>query len=302
MIRGYDALRVMHRHMKAICRYPLIGTVLVGALISFGVTAKNNATIPLMIDIPPGPFVRGSDPAEREYGYALDERAYGHSVTRKGRWYAGELRRETRHITAYRIARTPVTNDQYADFIAATGHPAPDVDRETWKSYGLIHPWERTRRHAWLAGQLPVGRGSHPVVLVSRLDAQAYAGWLSGVTGMRWRLPSEDQWEKAARGRDGARFPWGDTFQADRLNSHDSGSFDTVTVGKFPAGASPFGVLDMAGQVFEWTSTRGPRGQSIVKGGSWDDKGCGVCRAAARHSRPDGIKHILIGFRLVTDD
>lgn len=58
----------------------------------------------------------------------------------------------------------------------------------------------------------------------------------------------------------------------------------------------------MAGQVFEWTETlAGNRGRAVVKGGSWDDKGCGVCRAAARHSRPEGLKHILIGFRLVTD-
>lgn len=241
----------MHRHMKANRTLsPIIG-VLAVALVSFGAMAKSKPAIPQTIEIPAGPFVRGSDSAEREYGYVLDERAYGHSVTRQGRWYAGELPRETRHLPAYRITRTAITNDQYAAFISATGHSAPDVDRATWKSYGLIHPWKRTRRHAWTDGRVPAGRGDHPVVLVSRADAQAYADWLSIATGKRWQLPSEKQWEKAARGPDGRRFPWGDEFRADRLNSHDSGPFDTVAVGTIPGGASPYGVLDMAGQVFE---------------------------------------------------
>jgi formylglycine-generating enzyme required for sulfatase activity len=85
------------------------------------------------------------------------------------------------------------------------------------------------------------------------------------------------------------------------LNSADSGPFDTLPVGTFSNGASPFGTLDAAGQVFEWTATRAGSGRAMVKGGSWDDKGCGVCRPAARHSRPLALKHILIGFRLVRE-
>ncbi len=139
------------------------------------------------------------------------------------------------------------------------------------------------------------------MVLVSHRDALAYAVWLGRETGRRWRLPTELEWEKAARGSDGRRFPWGDEFDADRLNSHDAGPFATTPVGKYPAGASPFGLLDAAGQVFEWTATKAGGVRHIVKGGSWDDKGCGVCRPAARHGRPATIKHILIGFRLVAE-
>jgi toxoflavin biosynthesis protein ToxD len=270
----------------------------------FGAAAaeQGGGTIPDTVEVPAGSFIRGSDAAELEYAYGLDERAYGHSATREGRWYAGEFPLETENLPAFRIATTPVTNTQYAAFVAATGHPAPDVDIATWRSYGLIHPWQRTRRHAWTDGKIPSGRERHPVVLVSRADAMAYAAWLSGRTGHRWSLPTEAQWEKAARGVDGRRFPWGNEFDAARLNSHDAGPFDTMPVGRFPTGASPFGVFDMAGQVFEWTSTAGTRGRSIVKGGSWDDKGCGVCRIAARHGRPNDIKHILIGFRLIRLD
>ncbi len=97
----------------------------------------------------------------------------------------------------------------------------------------------------------------------------------------------------------GKRFPWGDGFDPARLNSYDSGPFDTLPVGRFPGGASAFGLLNAAGQVFEWTMSPGNPGRFLVKGGSWDDKGCGVCRPAARHARPQAIKHILIGFRLV---
>jgi formylglycine-generating enzyme required for sulfatase activity len=74
-----------------------------------------------------------------------------------------------------------------------------------------------------------------------------------------------------------------------------------MAVGTFPLGASPFGLLDAAGQVFEWTGTAKGKTRYLVKGGSWDDKGCGICRPAARHSRPAAIKHILIGFRLVRE-
>lgn len=254
---------------------------------------------PETVPVPAGPFLHGSTEAERETGYRLDEAAYGHSRTRERRWYAGEAPSQETVLPAFRIARTPITNDRYADFVAATAHRRPGATEAEWRSYGLIHPFERTRRHAWTAGRPPPGRGDHPVVMVSHGDATAYAAWLSQGTGQTWRLPTELEWEKAARGTDGRYFPWGDAFDPAKLNSHDAGPFDTMPVGSFPTGASPYGALDMAGHVFEWTSTAAGSGRHIVKGGSWDDSGCGVCRAAARHSRPDGVKHILIGFRLV---
>jgi formylglycine-generating enzyme required for sulfatase activity len=259
------------------------------------------ASIQETVAVPAGRFVAGSDLAEREAAYRLDEAAYGHSRTRAAAWYDDEQPRQGRLLPAFAITLTPITNAQYADFVIATGHAAPDVDEPTWREYGLVHPYASTRRFGWAGGQVPAGRAAHPVVLVTHADAQAYAAWLSAQTGQSWRLPSELQWEKVARGDDGRRFPWGDEFDPARLNSHDAGPFDTVAVGRYPAGASPYGVLDMAGQVFEWTATLAGPGRYIVKGGSWDDRGCGVCRAAARHGRPAALKHILIGFRLVRD-
>jgi len=266
-----------------------------------GGPGSGGLTTPELVPVPAGPFIAGSDRDEREAAYRLDEAAYGHSRTREWRWYENEPDRHEVSLEAFEITRTPITNAQYAVFVAATGYPAPDVDPKTWEGYGLIHPYERTRRHAWIEGRPPEGRALHPVVLVTHADAQAYARWLSRETGRNWRLPSEAEWEKAARGAEGRRFPWGDDWDPGRLNSHDSGPFDTLPVGRFPLGASPYDVLDGAGQVFEWTATPidGKPGRFIVKGGSWDDSGCGICRPAARHGRPAALKHILIGFRLV---
>jgi len=245
--------------------------------------------------------MRGSGRPQREAAYRMDEAAYGHSVTREQRWYEDEFPYASHSLSRFSITKNLITNAHYAKFLRATGWPAPDVDAATWQGYGLVHPYERSRRHAWKGGRIPDGRRDHPVVLVAHGDAVAYARWLSAETGARWRLPTEAEWEKAARGTDGRWFPWGLDYDPARLNSHDRGPFDTLPVGGFPAGASPYGVLDMAGQVFEWTATPAGSGRWIVKGGSWDDKGCGVCRAAARHSRPVAIKHILIGFRLVRE-
>ncbi|MGI9464825.1 MAG: formylglycine-generating enzyme family protein [Aestuariivirgaceae bacterium] len=283
--------------IKKICA----SAVTAGCLIISAAAADTDIKPPQVIAIPAGSFITGSGAAEREAAYRLDEKAYGHSATRKRGWYDREGSPETVNLVAFEITRNLITNDQYAAFIKATGHRWPAVTAKEWQGYGLVHPYSRTARHSWRSGKPPKARGDHPVVLVSFDDAQAYARWLSSVTGASWRLPSEAEWVKAARGVDGRWFPWGNVFDPAFLNSHDRGPFDTLPVGSFPKGASPFGLLDAAGQVFEWTSTGAGQKRHIVKGGSWDDKGCGVCRPAARHSRPDHLKHILVGFRLVRE-
>lgn len=256
---------------------------------------------PETILIAEGRAIIGSDQKEREYGYQLDEVAYGHSVTRHSGWYDSEFNRQKIYFDTYSITKNLITNAQYAEFLKDTDHPQPQVDKSEWDNYGLIHPFTRAQPYIWQSNSAPKARAQHPVVMVSFSDAIAYAKWLSQKTEKNWQLPSEHQWEKAVRGTDGRYFPWGNHYDAKKLNSHDQGPFATVPIGQFIKGASPFGLLDGAGQVFEWTSTPAPaqKNRHIVKGGSWDDKGCGVCRAAARHSRPDSIKHILIGFRLV---
>lgn len=139
-------------------------------------------------------------------------------------------------LLQYRISKTPVTNVQYRLFVEATGHELPK-------------DWEN--------GRSPKDKLSHPVVNVSWHDASAYCHWLSQVTGKPIRLPSEAEWEKAARGdRDKRAYPWGDKFEATRCNSGALGLRDTTPVGIFPEGASPYGVLDLSGNVWEWCGTQ----------------------------------------------
>ena len=144
-----------------------------------GTLANQKFSVPETVAITAGPFIAGSDAAEREAAYVLDEAAYGHNRTRKFGWYDRERKRASHDLPAFEITRTPITNSQYAAFVAETGHPAPDVDEATWKGYRLIHPFARTRRHAWRDGAPPDGRAAHPVVMVSHADATAYGAWLS---------------------------------------------------------------------------------------------------------------------------
>lgn len=263
--------------------------------------AAGPAWLPATVDVPAGPFLRGSSPRERAYAYALDAAAYGSDVTRRQRWYEGELPLRREVLPAFSIMREPVTNALYARFVAETGHRAPGIDPESWRAQRLVHPYGTVLRFLWRDGRPPPGRERHPVVLVSHDDARAFARWLSERSGRTWRLPAEAEWEKAARGTDGRFFPWGDVFDPKRLNSADLGPFDTEPVGSHPSGASPFGMLDAAGQVYEWTATPAGPGRFLVEGGSWDDRGCGVCRPAARHGRPRDLRHVIVGFRLLRE-
>jgi toxoflavin biosynthesis protein ToxD len=283
--------------MGAMPRVPRRGWLVLLAWCTLRVAAAADLTP--MVRIPAGPFLMGSTPAEREYGYHLDETLHGSPTARQHRWFALETRREVT-LPAYHIDRTPVTNAAYHRFVAHTGHRVPGVTEAEWQGYGLVHDYATVRNFLWPNAQPPPGRAAHPVVLVSPRDAVAYCAWRGQQEGRALRLPTEAEWEKAARGTDGRYFPWGNTFDPTRLNSYDQGPYDTVPAGQYPQGQSPYGVLDMAGQVFEWTATRlqATPPLSLVKGGSWDDLP-GVTRAAARHGRPADLKHILIGFRCV---
>jgi len=168
---------------------------------------------PEVILIPAGEFLMGSDPQKDKV--VLN-------------W---EQPQHTLYLPEYWIAKTPITNAQYAAFVQATGHKAP--------------------RH-WQKGKIPQGKGAHPVVEITWHDALAYCTWLAKATGKSYTLPSEAEWEKAARGTDGRVYPWGDTFDGSKCNSWESDIKDTTPVDKYPQGASPYGVLDMAGNVWEW--------------------------------------------------
>ncbi len=151
--------------------------LIVTALALVACAKEKPIPLPAAVAVPEGVFIMGSDDDEREAAYRMDEAAYGHSLTRERGWYNRELFRREVETGAYNITLRPITNTEYARFVAATGHRAPDVDEATWKSYGLNHSYKRTRKHAWADGKPPPDRGDHPVVLVSHSDAEAFAAW-----------------------------------------------------------------------------------------------------------------------------
>jgi len=160
-----------------------------------------------------------------------------------GEFLMGEERRPV-YVEAFYIDKYPVTNAEYKRFVDATGYPMP------------MH---------WRSGNYPEGKADHPVTQVNWDDAAAYAQWAGK------RLPTEEEWEKAARGTDGRIYPWGDEWDKDRANTCETRIFDTTPVGKFsPQGDSPYGVADMSGNVWEWTTGTGGRVLQPLRGGTWD--------------------------------
>jgi formylglycine-generating enzyme required for sulfatase activity len=200
-----------------------------------------------MVWVPPGPFIYGE----------------------------GKGTRVVRLEQGVFVARTPVTNAEYARFVAATGHRAPSH----WK------------------GQAPPDRlRDHPVVNVSWRDAVAYAQWAGA------RLLTEQEWEKAARGMDGRLYPWGDEFDLVRCNTRESGIGTTTPVGRYsPGGDSPCSCVDMAGNVWEWAASEPEpgRGDRVLRGGSWFDLRDSA-RCVERGWFLPNASYDPVGFRLVS--
>ncbi|MBI3682456.1 MAG: SUMF1/EgtB/PvdO family nonheme iron enzyme [Acidobacteria bacterium] len=186
----------------------------------------------------------------------------------------------------YWIDQFPVTNAQFCEFLNAKRPPEKEL--EEWIDVGS------SRIYAGRTYSVKQGYENHPVVWVSWHGANAYTRWANK------RLPTEQEWEKAARGIDGRRFPWGEDFDKTRCNTREGGVYDTTPVGRYGApGASPFGCEDMAGNVWEWTSSlyRKDEDDRVVRGGSWRRGRSGGFRCAFRsRSRPD-YRYGLVGFR-----
>ena len=252
-----------------------------------------------MLTVSAGPFIKGSTQAEREQAYDDYLRTAGKDAARRGKWFQYEPERRTAHLPAYRFDRAPVTQAAFAEFIADTGNAAPTISQEDWQAQRFIQDYEtEVKRFNWQGGKPPASRLDHPVVLVPWKQASEYCQWRGRLVGQARRLPTPDEFEKAARGPDGAAYPWGETYDPSKLNSADLGERDTSPVASFVAGRSFRGADDVAGNVFQWTSAPWPRGDKrmTVKGSAWDDHG-GLGRAAAAHGRPAQVRHVIVGFR-----
>lgn len=181
-------------------------------------------------------------------------------------------------VPTFQIGRFEVTNAEYAKYVLATNAIAP---------------------YDWELSEPPADRMDQPVC-VPQVDAKQFARW------MGCRLPTRAEWEKAARGTDGRKYPWGNTFDSSLCNTIEAGVGDTVAVNSYPGGESPYGCLNMCGNVREWTADtvatdEGERG--VLKGGSFmDEHGRGWLRCAFEFmARPTVEKNPVNGFRLARD-
>lgn len=206
------------------------------------------------VHVPAGVVLIGSTEDEV---HRVIEAARGRSYvgTFSEAWFTCELPQHTVTLSAFRIARVPVTVAQFATFVAATGYRTTAEEKGTAWGYGPDGKWGEITGADW---RHPRGPGSdvankqdHPVTCVSWHDAMAFCRWADV------RLPTEAEWERAARGNDGQTYPWGNAAPDDQHCNYFRGKVgDTTPVGSYPKGASPCGALDMAGNVREWTSTR----------------------------------------------
>ncbi|MBN2305672.1 MAG: formylglycine-generating enzyme family protein, partial [Anaerolineae bacterium] len=244
------------------------------------------------VEIPAGPFLMGSTPEQVE---AL-KKEYNWD------WPENEKPQHTVELPTYYISRYPITYRQFQVFI-----DAPDgFHNPVWWD-GLLADDE----HKQAPGEQYRKYWNHPRENVSWYDAMAFCRWLSAKLGVEVRLPTEAEWEKAARGPDGRIYPYGNEFDLAKGNTSETGIGQTSAVGLLPDGESPYGVLDMSGNVWQWCLTEwrenyadsennDPAGDArrVVRGGScFNNRGGSRCAY-----RPYGLPSSRLrydGFRVV---
>lgn len=260
--------------------------LLLGALLCLGVgCGEGQEPIVLlspqveMREIPGGPFLMGSTPEEVAAQIVRVHEVYPDFPDAN---LTVELPQQTVDVPTFWLARYEVTLGEFQTFVQATGYD--------WSPGSQTDP-------------------SLPVVGVTLADANAYCAWAGG------RLPTEAEWEKAARGTDARTWPWGQPFDPSLCRSSVPGAFggagSPVPGGTYPGGVSPYGIEDMAGNVCEWTSTPlGPypgntlddpdyhQGYQVVRGGSWPDNTDVWLRCADRFWQAPGNTLDSMGFRL----
>jgi formylglycine-generating enzyme required for sulfatase activity len=261
-----------------------------------------------MIRIPIGPFLMGiSDAQIALLAQTIDEAKKWRDKGRFGR----EQPQHTVNLPDYYIGKYPVTVGEYRAFLEASGYLKPQYwPTAGWvwrKGSGVVQPdlWDEPK---WTSD------ARLPVVGVSWYEAFAYCQWLCQATGHTYRLPTEAEWEKAARGVEGRLFPWGNTFDTSRSNTRASELGQTTPVDRFsPGGDSPYSCADMAGNTSEWVLSQlqpypydtddgrnDPEGDTerVIRGGSWF-KPVLRARTASRGMNAPFFTDDDVGFRCV---
>jgi len=240
------------------------------------------------VDIPAGIFLMGSDKAQDPDTFP------------------DEVPLQPVDLPAFRISRYPITNTQFAAFVVSLdGYTNPIW----WTQAGL--EWKGNRSAPDEYEELDYRLPNHPRVCVTWYEAYAFCRWLGMKFDVDARMPTEEEWEKAARGTDGRFYPYGNEFDPTKANTYDTGIRQPNAVGMFPNGASPYGVLEMSGNVWEWCLTKrrqsyldppddDPEGveSRVLRGGGYaSDYFLGRC--AARNSYVPEIGLWKHGFRVM---
>ena len=210
------------------------------------------------------------DPVEEEA-----ESTEGMIRVERGKFLMGDLNRAV-SVESFEIDLYPVTNRQYGRFVEESGY-------------------QQLPEH-WRDGIYPPGKADHPVVNVNKEDAMAYAAWAGK------RLPEEQEWEKAARGRNGRTYPWGNAFNRFNCNNQELGFNGTTSVTQFANGASQYGCYDLCGNVWEWTDTNVFENDEakVIRGGSWANPREGLRTTTRAYERAERRRRDL-GFRCARD-
>ena len=252
--------------------------------------STDKTKIPPMIEVPAGEFLMGtSDDNIKLLQLKESDWAYEWS---DNELFAAEQPQHRVSLPAYEISKYLVTNGDYHIFTSDGAYRLP----RDWTGFTYRADTE-----------------NHPVVGVSKVDADMYIAWLNQKTGMNFRLPTEAEWERAARGNDGRIYPWGNTFDPWRCNTAESVKKGTTPVGFYsPSGDSICGAVDTVGNVWEWTQSpfvpypynpdavidqTTSRGRYVVRGGAWYYTRK-MARCAAREGIVANYLSPSIGFRL----
>ena len=246
-------------------------------------------SIPEMVKIPSGEFIMGTNEEQIQQLYWKEDWA---REWQEDGMFSIEQPQHYIELPEYEIGKYPIMNEEYFQFIYQSNFRLPK---------------------GWTGFKYAEGFGNHPVVGVSWDDANAYCAWLTKMTNREYRLPTEAEWERAARGVDGRIYPWGDEFDPWRCNTLESGLEGTSSVDVYvPAGVSMAGVVDMCGNVFEWTSSRlipypfdpdppealpSEKFRYVVRGGAWYYTRK-IARCASREGYVPNYISPAIGFRI----
>ena len=246
---------------------------------SFLDEVKSTSPLEGMAYVPEGEFIMGSTEKDGRVGQAVG---------------MNELPQHKVYLKGFYIDHYEITVGEFRRFLKETNRTAPAI-------------WTKPE---WIK-MYPAPEENHPMNGVSWFDADDYCHWVGK------RLPTEEEWEKAARGTDGRQWPWGNDLNSLKnlkANTQEAGIGWTTPVGSYPEGVSPYGVYDMAGNVMEWTSSWyepysgsglkqdefGTR-YKVLKGGAWENSSVPFARSAYRHSVAPKWDHPGHGFRCASD-